>query len=67
MSRNKAKAAFTMKNMEAAMNGIEFRKSDVLIDEIPAAYKDIDRVMEYSKELVRVEHTLKQIINCKGD
>ena len=49
------------------MKGIEYRKSDVLIDEIPFAYKDIDEVMEYSKELVKVEHTLKQIINCKGD
>lgn len=67
MSRNKAKAAFTMQDMEKAMEGIEFRKSDVLIDEIPAAYKDIDQVIEYSKTLVRVEHTLKQILNCKGD
>jgi tRNA-splicing ligase RtcB (3'-phosphate/5'-hydroxy nucleic acid ligase) len=39
----------------------------VLIDEIPAAYKDIDQVIEYSRELIEVQHTLKQIINCKGD
>lgn len=32
-----------------------------------SAYKDIDKVMENSKELVRVDHTLKQIINIKGD
>ena len=49
------------------MEGIEYRKSDVLIDEIPGAYKDIDVVMEQSKELVKVEYTLKQILNCKGD
>ena len=67
MSRNKAKAMFKMEDMEKAMEGIEFRKSDVLIDEIPGAYKDIDKTMEYAKELVRVEHTLKQIMNCKGD
>ena len=67
MSRTKAKEAFTMKDLEGAMAGIEFRKSKVLIDEIPAAYKDIDRVMEYSKDLVRVEHTLRQVVNCKGD
>ena len=27
----------------------------------------IDQVMENSKELVKIEHTLKQIINIKGD
>lgn len=67
MSRHKAKAQFSFKDLETSMEGIEFRRSDVLIDEIPGAYKDIDRVMEYSKDLVKVEHTLKQILNCKGD
>jgi tRNA-splicing ligase RtcB len=67
MSRTKARQAYTMKDLEAAMAGIEFRKSQVLLDEIPSAYKDIDRVMGYAHELVRIEHTLRQIINCKGD
>jgi tRNA-splicing ligase RtcB len=67
MSRTKARQAHTMKDLETAMAGIEFRKSQVLLDEIPSAYKDIDRVMEYARDLVRVEHTLRQIINCKGD
>lgn len=31
------------------------------------AYKDIDVVMENSKELVKIEHTLRQIVNVKGD
>ena len=38
-----------------------------LIDEIPMAYKDIDEVIENSKELVKVDHTLRQIVNIKGD
>jgi tRNA-splicing ligase RtcB (3'-phosphate/5'-hydroxy nucleic acid ligase) len=67
MSRTKARQAYSIKDLETAMAGIEFRKSRVLLDEIPSAYKDIDRVMEYARELVRVEHTLHQIINCKGD
>jgi tRNA-splicing ligase RtcB len=67
MSRTKARQAYTMKDLEAAMAGIEFRKSQVLLDEIPSAYKDIDRVMKYARDLVRIEHTLRQIINCKGD
>jgi tRNA-splicing ligase RtcB (3'-phosphate/5'-hydroxy nucleic acid ligase) len=67
MSRNKARASYVMKDLEAAMAGIEFRRSKVLLDEIPAAYKDIDRVMENARDLVRIDHTLRQIINCKGD
>ncbi len=67
MSRTKAKATFTIRDLENSMSGIEFRKSHVLIDEIPAAYKDIDQVMAHSKELIKIDHTLKQIVNCKGD
>jgi tRNA-splicing ligase RtcB len=67
MSRTKARQAYSMKDLETAMAGIEFRKSQVLLDEIPSAYKDIDRVMEHARELVHIEHTLHQIINCKGD
>ncbi len=67
MSRTKARAAFGMKDLEAAMAGIEYRRSKVLLDEIPGAYKDIDHVMENARDLVRIDHTLRQIINCKGD
>jgi len=67
MSRTKAKAQFKMEDLEKAMEGIEFRKSDVLIDEIPGAYKDVDLVIDQSKELIKVDHILKQILNCKGD
>jgi tRNA-splicing ligase RtcB len=31
------------------------------------AYKDIDEVMENSRDLVKVEHTLRQLVNVKGD
>lgn len=67
MSRTKAKQQFTMKDFDKAMVGIEHRREDVLLDEIPSAYKDIDEVMENAKELVKIEHTLRQIINVKGD
>ncbi len=67
MSRAKAKSAFTMGDFDKAMVGIEHRRSEILIDELPMAYKDIDVVMENAKELVKIEHTLKQILNCKGD
>lgn len=67
MSRTKAKAQFTLKDLEAAMGDISFRHSQSLIDEIPMAYKDIDQVMSNSKDLVKIEHTLKQVVNVKGD
>jgi tRNA-splicing ligase RtcB len=66
-SRSEAKRRFTMKDLEEAMGDVSFRHSKSLIDEIPMAYKDIDEVMENSKELVQVDHTLKQIVNIKGD
>ena len=66
-SRSEAKRRFTMDDLEAAMGDISFRHSKSLIDEIPMAYKDIDEVMENSKELVRIDHTLKQVVNVKGD
>jgi tRNA-splicing ligase RtcB len=66
-SRSEAKRRFTMNDLEAAMGDISFRHSKSLIDEIPMAYKDIDEVIENSKELVQVDRTLKQIVNIKGD
>jgi tRNA-splicing ligase RtcB len=67
MSRNKARELFTMQDLETAMQGVAARLRPSLIDEIPGAYKDIDEVMENSRELVKIEHTLKQIVNVKGD
>ena len=67
MSRNKAREAFSMRDLETAMQGVVARLRPNLVDEIPGAYKDIDEVMENSRELVKIEHTLKQIVNVKGD
>lgn len=66
-SRGEARKRFTMEDFDKAMVGIVHRRSDVLLDELPDAYKDIDTVMENAEELVKVEHTLKQVLNCKGD
>jgi tRNA-splicing ligase RtcB len=56
-----------MSDLDAAMRGIEFRRSSVLLDEIPSAYKNIDEVMANAKELVEIQHVLKQFVNVKGD
>lgn len=36
------------------------------MDEHPDAYKDIDVVMEDSKDLVTIKHTFHQVVNVKG-
>ncbi|MDH2413471.1 RtcB family protein [Nocardioides sp. CER19] len=66
-SRNAARRRFTRDDLRAAMVGIEYRDTDAFIDEIPAAYKDIDQVMADAADLVEVRHTLRQIVNVKGD
>ncbi len=66
-SRSAARKAFTVDDLRTAMVGIEYRDTDAFIDEIPAAYKPIDRVMDDASDLVRIRHTLRQIINVKGD
>jgi tRNA-splicing ligase RtcB (3'-phosphate/5'-hydroxy nucleic acid ligase) len=66
-SRTKARALFTMDDLSRAMEGIEYRHSKVLLDEIPGAYKDIDQVMENATDLVEIKYVLKQFVNVKGD
>ncbi len=66
-SRSEAKRRFTMEDFERELEGVEVNHSEAFIDEIPSAYKDIDLVMENSKELVKIERTLKQIVNVKGN
>jgi tRNA-splicing ligase RtcB len=66
-SRSAARRKFTMDQLERDMEGIEWRHTNAFLDEIPAAYKDIDVVMEDASDLVKIRHTLRQIINVKGD
>jgi tRNA-splicing ligase RtcB (3'-phosphate/5'-hydroxy nucleic acid ligase) len=66
-SRTKARQLFTMNDLSRAMEGIEYRNSKILLDEIPSAYKDIDEVMENAKDLVEVKYVLRQFVNVKGD
>lgn len=66
MSRGVAKEKISMEQHAAAMKGIEARLDSGVLDESPAAYKDIDAVMEAQKDLVEIVHTLKQVVNIKG-
>ncbi len=66
MSRSEAKRRFTLADHAAATEGVECRKDQGVIDETPQAYKDIDAVMAAQRDLVAVEHTLKQALCVKG-
>jgi len=66
-SRTRARRTFTREQLRSAMAGIEYRDTDAFLDEIPAAYKDIDRVMADAADLVEVRHVLRQLVNVKGD
>jgi tRNA-splicing ligase RtcB len=65
--RRAAKQTFTRAQLATAMKGIEWRHTGAFLDEIPAAYKPIDQVMADAADLVEVRHTLRQIVNVKGE
>lgn len=66
MSRTAARKRFSVAEHEAATAGVECRKDVEVIDETPAAYKDIDAVMQAQRDLVEIAHTLKQVVCVKG-
>jgi len=66
MSRTEARRRFSMDDHAKATAGVECRKDADVIDETPAAYKDIDAVMAAQQDLVEIVHTLKQVVCVKG-
>jgi tRNA-splicing ligase RtcB len=66
MSRGEAKRRFSVEDHVKATEGIECRKDASVIDETPAAYKDIDKVMEAQSDLVEIVHQLRQVVCVKG-
>ena len=66
MSRNEARRRFTRADLVAQTFGVECRKDNAVIDELPAAYKDVEAVMTAQADLVDVAHTLKQVLCVKG-
>jgi tRNA-splicing ligase RtcB len=66
MSRSEARRRFTSADLVAQTAGVECRKDAAVVDELPAAYKDIDAVMAAQVDLVDVVHTLKQVLCVKG-
>ncbi|HDN27201.1 MAG TPA: RtcB family protein [Thioploca sp.] len=66
MGRKEAKRRFSVEDMVTQTQGVECRKDEEVIDEIPAAYKPIEEVMENQNDLVEIVHTLKQVVCIKG-
>ena len=66
MSRTKAKKAYTLDDLIEQTKGVECRKDEGILDEIPGAYKPIEQVMENQSDLVEVVATLKQVLCVKG-
>ncbi|MEU3556442.1 RtcB family protein [Streptomyces fragilis] len=66
MSRNAAKRRFTAADLERQTQGVECRKDSGVVDEIPAAYKPIEQVIDQQRDLVAVVAQLKQVVCVKG-
>ena len=67
MGRGEAFRRFSMLDYDDQMQGIEANRSPGMLDELPAAYKEIETVIEQSHDLVEVVHTFRQIVNVKGE
>jgi tRNA-splicing ligase RtcB len=66
-SRTAARKLFTRADLDERMAGIAWGRSNAFLDEHPDAYKDVDVVMADAADLVEVRHTLRQVVNVKGD
>lgn len=66
MSRGEARRTFTMEDFDRELAGVEVNRTESVLDELPSAYKDVDVVIEQSKDLVDVVHTFRQVVNVKG-
>jgi tRNA-splicing ligase RtcB (3'-phosphate/5'-hydroxy nucleic acid ligase) len=66
MSRTEARRRFSLVDLVAQTKGVECRKDDAVLDELPSGYKDLDVVMANQRDLIEVVHTLKAVLCVKG-
>ena len=66
MSRTEARKRFSLTDLVAQTQGVECRKDDAVLDELPSGYKNIDEVMAQQTDLVDVVAVLKQVLCVKG-
>lgn len=66
MSRGQARRSYTAEDLAQQTTGVECRKDEGVVDEIPAAYKDIDSVIDAQRDLVDVVARLQTVLCVKG-
>lgn len=66
MSRGQARRTYSARDLADQTQDVECRKDDGVVDEIPAAYKDIHQVIERQQDLVEVVAELRQVLCVKG-
>jgi tRNA-splicing ligase RtcB len=67
-SRGQARRELTVESLTERMAGKAWNDRDAgsLVDEHPDAYKSVEQVMAAQTDLVRIDHTLTQVLNVKG-
>jgi tRNA-splicing ligase RtcB len=66
LSRTEAHRRFSLDDLREQTAGVECRKIEGVIDEAPAACKDINQVMAQQEDLVEVVAVLEQVVCVKG-
>lgn len=66
MSRNAARRRFTAADLAEQTSSVECRKEEGVVDEIPAAHKDIDDGIRAQTDLVEVVARLQTLPCIKG-
>ena len=66
MSRGEAKRLISLEDHAKAVAGVECRLDADVLDESPAAYKDISAVIAAQDDLIEIVHRLRQVVNVKG-
>ncbi len=68
MARGEARRRITAQELLAQLRGVWFdhRDAEALLDEAPAAYKDIGAVMRAQRELTRVVRRLRPVLSFKA-
>ena len=68
LSRAATRAKVTEREFRRQMEGVwyDYRLSEKLRDEAPAAYKDVKAVLRAQRDLVKVTRVLRPVLNYKG-
>jgi tRNA-splicing ligase RtcB (3'-phosphate/5'-hydroxy nucleic acid ligase) len=65
MTRNEAKNRISRSDFAKAMGEVVSRKDKGVYDEAPQAYKDVEEVLSYQRDLVKRVEVLKPLISIK--